>query len=125
MGKEESSVNSGGPAGEARTEEPGCAPASHQIPTAPQSEDLNVTKHLERNKLHDIDYAVIWHQTFKRPKEKKILTGLVKIKNFCASKDTKKNHKVKDNHRMESFFLQIILPSKRLGSDYRKSLTTQ
>lgn len=45
-------------------------------------------------------------------KGKKILTGLVKIKNFCASKDTKKkkkNQKMKDNHRMEKFFLQIII----------------
>ena len=36
---------------------------------------------------------------------RKNLTGLVKATTFCASKDTKKNHKVKDNHRMERSFL--------------------
>lgn len=61
----EPSADSGGPPGEARREEPGCAPGSSQGPTAPQSEALSVTKPVERNELHDIDYAGIWHQTFK------------------------------------------------------------
>ena len=103
MGKEPS-ADSGGPPGEARREEPGLllAQVRGQQPLRAKPSVLQ-DPGKETHRVAQITQADGTERSSDQ--RRKNLTGLVKATTFCASKDTKKNHKVKDNHRIERSFL--------------------
>ena len=85
---------------------------------APPSEDLNAIKPLERDKWHDMTMQLYGAKSSSDQRKKK-LTGLVKTKTCCASKDTytHTNQKMKTTIEWKNFFANHYYLVRDLGQN--------